>query len=310
MSLPVQDLNPGTDARMQPARQPGRSSPWGRAFQRLTEDRVAMAGLVIVAIFFVTALGVWFGWWGDNWAETGGGQWQPPTGEYWLGTTILGQDIFARAVFSTRTAFEIGLIVAAASTLAGGLFGALSGYFAHTAIDGLILWLKGVLDSIPFYLFVAAIAFALEGNPWAMHIAMIATFWTTTARLVRGEVIKLKNLEFVEAARAIGLHPLVILFRHIVPNTLHILLVQATIVFVAAIKSEVILSFLGLGVQDGVSWGLMIAESTSEVIAGHYMNFIAASGFMFALVMGFNLFADGLQDALDPRRTTSGRSTQ
>jgi peptide/nickel transport system permease protein len=86
---------------------------------------------------------------------------------------------------------------------------------------------------------------------------------------------------------------------------LHILLVQATIVFVAAIKSEVILSFLGLGVQDGVSWGLMIAESTSEVIAGHYMNFIAASGFLFALVMGFNLFADGLQDALDPKR--SGR---
>jgi peptide/nickel transport system permease protein len=88
-----------------------------------------------------------------------------------------------------------------------------------------------------------------------------------------------------------------------VPNTFHILLVQATIVFVAAIKSEVILSFLGLGVQDSVSWGLMIAESTTEVIAGHYMNFIVASSFLFALVMGFNLFSDGLQDALDPKRT-------
>ena len=135
-----------------------------------------------------------------------------------------------------------------------------------------------------------------------LAFAMIATFWTTTARLVRGEVMKLKNLEFVEAARAMGLHPLVIIFRHIVPNTFHILLVQATIVFVAAIKSEVILSFLGLGVTDSVSWGLMIAESTTEVIAGHYMNFIAASSFLFALVMGFNLFSDGLQDALDPRR--------
>ncbi|MFO7763974.1 MAG: ABC transporter permease [Wenzhouxiangellaceae bacterium] len=305
MSLPVRDINPGADARLQPVRRPGRISPWGRALERLLADAPAMTGLAIVAVFFVIALGVWFGWWGGNWAETGDGQWLPPSPEHWFGTTILGQDIFARAIFSTRTAFEIGLAVAVASTLLGALFGALSGYFAHTAIDGLILWLKGVLDSIPFYLFVAAIAFALEGNPWAMHIAMIATFWTTTARLVRGEVIKLKSLEFVEAARAIGLHPLVILFRHIVPNTLHILLVQATIVFVAAIKSEVILSFLGLGVQDGVSWGLMIAESTSEVIAGHYMNFIAASGFLFALVMGFNLFADGLQDALDPKR--SGR---
>lgn len=305
MTLPAQDLNPGADAPLQPVRRPVRTSPWARAADRFAADRTAVAGLVIVAIFFVIALGVWLGWWGDNWAETGGGQWQPPSAEHWFGTTILGQDIFARAIFSTRTAFEIGLIVAVASTLLGALFGALSGYFAHTVVDAVILWLKGVLDSIPFYLFVAAIAFALKGNPWAMHIAMIATFWTTTARLVRGEVIKLKNLEFVEAARAIGLHPLLIIFRHIVPNTFHILLVQATIVFVAAIKSEVILSFLGLGVQDSVSWGLMIAESTTEVIAGHYMNFIVASSFLFVLVMGFNLFSDGLQDALDPRR--SGR---
>jgi len=145
------------------------------------------------------------------------------------------------------------------------------------------------------------LAFALDGNPWAMHIAMVATFWTTTARLVRGEVIKLRELEFVEAARAIGLGAGRIIFRHIVPNTLPILLVQATITFVAAIKSEVILSFLGLGVQNSVSWGLMIAESTTEVLAGHYMNFIAASSFLFMLVMGFNLFADGLQDALDPK---------
>lgn len=303
MSLPTADLNPGADARLAPAHTPGSHSLWRRAVSRFSADRAAMIGLAVVAAFFVIALGVWLGWWGDNWAETTGEQWASPSAEHWFGTTILGQDIFARAVFSTRTAFEIGMVVAIASTVLGAIFGALSGYFAQSPIDAVILWLKGVLDSIPFYLFVAAIAFALDGNPWAMHIAMIATFWTTTARLVRGEVMKLKNLEFVEAARAMGLHPLVIIFRHIVPNTFHILLVQATIVFVAAIKSEVILSFLGLGVQDGVSWGLMIAESTTEVIAGHYMNFIVASSFLFILVMGFNLFSDGLQDALDPKRT-------
>ncbi|MGB0513201.1 MAG: ABC transporter permease [Wenzhouxiangellaceae bacterium] len=305
MRIPEADLNPGADASLKPTRTISPASPWRRAIARLRSDRWAMAGLAIVLLFFVIALGVWLGWWGGSWMETGGGQWRGPSPEYWLGTTILGQDIFARAVFSTRTAFEIGLIVAVASTVLGGLFGALSGYFAGTLIDGAILWLKGVLDAIPFYLFVAALAFALRDNPWAMHVAMVATFWTTTARLVRGEVIKLKSLEFVEAARSIGLRPLTIIFRHIVPNTYPILLVQATITFVAAIKSEVILSFLGLGVQDTVSWGLMIAESTTEVIAGHYMNFIAASSFLFLLVMGFNLFADGLQDALDPRR--SGR---
>jgi peptide/nickel transport system permease protein len=138
-----------------------------------------------------------------------------------------------------------------------------------------------------------------------MHIAMIATFWVTTSRLVRGEAIKLKELEFVEAAHAIGVSEFTIIFRHIVPNTFHILLVQATISFVAAIKSEVILSFLGIGVQDGISWGLMISESTFEVLAGFFNNFVAASVLMFGLVMAFNMFSDALQDALDPRTVTA-----
>ena len=163
----------------------------------------------------------------------------------------------------------------------------------------------GVLDSIPFYLFVAAIAFALSGFAYSMHVAMIATFWTTTSRLVRGEVIKLKNFEFVEAARAVGVPQYTIIFRHILPNTFHILLVQSTIVFVGAIKSEVILSFLGLGVKDGVSWGLMIAESTLEVQAGEFANFYAASALLFILVMAFNLFSDALQDALDPKKVSA-----
>jgi ABC-type dipeptide/oligopeptide/nickel transport system permease subunit len=159
-----------------------------------------------------------------------------------------------------------------------------------------------VLDSIPFYLFVAAVAFALQGKAWAMHVAMIATFWTTTGRLVRAEVMKLKTRDFVLAARTIGLPDRVILRRHLLPNTVHILLVQASIAFVAAIKTEVILSFLGLGVQDGVSWGLMLAESTQEVLAGHFNNFLAASLMLFALLMAFNLLADALQDAFDPKQ--------
>jgi ABC-type dipeptide/oligopeptide/nickel transport system permease subunit len=131
---------------------------------------------------------------------------------------------------------------------------------------------------------------------------MIMTFWTGTARIIRGEVMRLKQRAFVEAARAIGLPGIVIIFRHVLPNTFHILLVQATIIFVAAIKTEVILSFLGLGIQDGVSWGLMLAESSQEVIAGHFGNFMAASLALFILLMGFNLLADALQDALDTGR--------
>jgi ABC-type dipeptide/oligopeptide/nickel transport system permease subunit len=266
---------------------------------------MGMIGLGIVLAYFVVAVGVWLGLWATEWGDVEGPKWAPMSAEYPFGTNIIGQDIFQRALYSTKTAFEVGLVVAVLSTIIGALLGALAGFFSGTWIDEIILWLKGVLDSIPFYLFVAAVAFALAGNPYAMHIAMVSTFWTTTGRLVRGEVIKLKNFEFVEAARAIGVPQLVIIYRHILPNTFHILLVQATIVFVAAIKSEVILSFLGLGVQDGVSWGLMIAESTQEVLAGFFNNFVWASVFLFGLVMAFNMFSDALQDALDPKKVAA-----
>lgn len=276
---------------------------WRKALRKLRRDRVGMAALLVVLVYAGVAAGVILGLWGGAWAEVSGPKWSGISREYWFGTNIIGQDIYARALYSTRTAFEVGFIVAAGATLVGALLGAFAGFFSVTWVDEVIIWLMGVLDSVPFILLVAAIAYALQGSPWAMHIGMIATFWITTARLVRGEVIKLKKMAFVESAHAIGLGRLRIIFRHILPNAYHVLLVQATLCFVAAIKSEVILSFLGLGVKDGMSWGLMISESTFEVLAGFYNNFLAASLLMFGLVMAFNLLSDALQDALDPRST-------
>ena len=272
------------------------------AWQRLKSDPYGMGGLLVVTIFAVVAMCVWSGLLGQAWSEVSGNSWESASTTHWFGTNLLGQDILQRTLFGTATAFEVGLIVTLCSTILGTVMGALSGWYSDSWLDEIILWLKGVLDSIPFYLFAAAIAFALQGNPWAMHLAMIVTFWTTTARILRGEVMRLKQREFVEAARAIGLPGLKTVFRHVLPNTIHILLVQASIVFVAAINTEVILSFLGLGIQDGVSWGLMLAESSQEVLAGHFGNFIAAGTSLFILLMGFNLLADALQDALDTRR--------
>ena len=278
--------------------------PANRIWRQLRQDRFGMVGLLVVALFFVTAIGVWIGWFGQDWSAAEGGRWEPASPEFWFGTNMLGQDIFQRAVYSVRTAFEIGLIVAVVSTALGALLGSLAGWYSHGWIDEVMVWLMGVLDSIPFYLFVAAVAYALQGQPWAMHLAMIATFWTTTGRLVRAETMKIKSREFVLSARTLGLPDLLILSRHVLPNTLNILLVQMSIAFIAAIKTEVVLSFLGLGVQDGVSWGLMLAESTQEVLAGHFNNFIAASVMLFVLLMGFNLLADALQDAFDPRQAS------
>jgi len=274
----------------------------GQAWKRLRSDRYGMGGLLVVIVFALVAICVWSGLLGQGWSEVSGERWESASTRHWFGTNLLGQDILQRTLFGTATAFEVGLVVTFCSTVLGTVLGALAGWYNNSWLDELILWLKGVLDSIPFYLFAAAVAFALQGNPWAMHLAMIITFWTTTARIIRGEVMRIKQREFVEAAHAIGLPGLKIVFRHVLPNTLHILLVQASIVFVAAINTEVILSFLGLGIQDGVSWGLMLAESSQEVLAGHFGNFVAAGTSLFILLMGFNLLADALQDALDTRR--------
>jgi ABC-type dipeptide/oligopeptide/nickel transport system permease subunit len=279
-------------------------SLWGKGFAKLRRDRLGMAAFAVVGVYFLVACGVWLGLIGQQWYVITEASFAPASAEHWFGTTRNGQDIFERAIYSTKVAFEIGLLVAVVTTVFGAVFGALAGYASGRWTDELILWVMGVLDAIPFYLFVAAVAFAMQGHPFGMHVALVATLWTTTARVVRGEVIKLKSLEFVEAARAVGVSDAVIVFRHILPNTSHILLVQATIVFVTAIKAEVILSFLGIGTQDGVSWGLMISQSTNEVTAGFFNNFIAASAFMFVLVMAFNLFSDALQDALDPKKVT------
>jgi ABC-type dipeptide/oligopeptide/nickel transport system permease subunit len=279
-----------------------RAALWTKAIYKLKRDRAGLIGLAIVTIYVIAAVGVWCGWWATEWAQITGGRWGPVSAEHWFGTNIIGQDIFQRGIYSIATAFDVGLVVAVLSVALGALLGSLSGFFAATWVDEIVLWLMGVLDAMPFYLLVAAIAFALADYPYSMHVAMVSTFWTTTGRLVRGEVIKLRGMEFVEAARAIGVPQLTTIFRHILPNTFHILLVQMTLAFVDAIKAEVILSFLGLGVKDGMSWGLMISESTLEFLAGHFNNLIAASLLMFGLVYAFNMFADALQDALDPKQ--------
>ncbi len=279
-------------------------SLWDKAWYKFKRDRMGKTGAVIVLIYLIIALGVWFGLWGHAWSDTSDNLWQGPSWEHWFGTNVIGSDVLTRVIYSTKVAFEVGFTVAVLSTILGAVLGAMSGFYSGTWIDSVVLWMMGVLDSIPFYLFVAAVAFALKGNPFAMHIAMIVTFWTGTSRVIRGEVIKLKGQEFVEAARSIGVTENKIIFKHIMPNTSHILLVQSTIAFVAAIKSEVILSFLGLGVKDGVSWGLMISESTQDILAGHFNNFASSSVFLFILVIAFNMFSDSMQDALDPKKVS------
>ncbi len=258
-------------------------------------------GLALIATFALVWLLVLLGMAGQDWAAATGGRWESSSANHWWGTNVLGQDIFQRSVYSVKVAFEIGMLVTACTALIGCCAGAVAAWYRDNWLGEAMVLVMGIMDSIPFYLFVAALAFALRGYPFAMQIAMVACFWTTTARLVRAEVLRLREQEFVLSAGLLGLPGWRIMLRHVLPNTYHLVLAQAAIVFAAAIKAEVILSFLGLGVQDGVSWGLMLAESTQEVLAGQFNNFWAASLPLFALLLAFNLLADSMQTALDPR---------
>lgn len=260
-----------------------------------------ITGGIILAGMALLALAVAAGWLAGDWANTSAVQWGPADAAHWFGTNRLGQDILDRALAGTLTAFRVGILVTTGALLLGAALGAAAGWKPGSWLDEAILYLMGVLDSVPIYLLAAAFAFMFGGGEVAMYVAMIVSFWTSTARLIRAEIARLRGQDFVLAAEAIGLPAPLILMRHLLPNTVHILLVQATLTFVAAIKTEVILSFLGIGVHDGISWGLMLAESTQDVLAGHFGNFAAASLLLFLLLLGLNLLADALQDTFSLR---------
>ncbi len=286
---------------VQPAEYSGRKDGLF-SWQQLLASWSGLLGLLLIIMFALLWAAVALGIIGQDWAQASASRWEGISGEYWWGTNLLGQDIFQRSVYSVKVAFEVGMLVTISSALVGAIAGAAAGWRQGSWLDQCIVLLMGIIDSIPFYLFVAAVAFALQGHVFAMQLAMVVCFWTTTARLVRAEVLRLREQEFVLSALLLGLPVWRVLARHVLPNTSHLLLAQSAVVFAAAIKAEVILSFLGLGVQDGVSWGLMLAESTQEVLAGQFNNFWAASLPLFALLLGFNLLADALQSALDPRQ--------
>lgn len=251
---------------------------------------------LVVAAYLLIAGGVWLGLWGSTFDVAGGPRWGPADGQYWFGTNLIGQDIFSRALVAIATAVQTGLLVAVAATLLGAFCGAIAGYWQGRWPDSVLLWLMGVVDSVPFVLLAAAIAYAMGAEFAAVLLAMVVTLWVPVARLIRAEVYKLRTLPYVDSAILMGLSPLTIIVRHVLPNTAHLLLAQGLLVMVAALKAEVVLSFLGIGSLDSVSWGIMIAESTQELLTGRLNNLLAASLPMFVLVFVLGTLAEQVPD--------------
>ncbi len=221
------------------------------------------------------------------------------TKKYWLGTDAFGRDILSRLIIGTRVSLAVGFIAVLISLTLGVVLGALAGYYRGW-VDEIIMWLINVTWSIPTLLLVFAITMALGKGFWQIFIAVGLTMWVSVARLVRGQVMAIKELEYVQAARALGFKNSRIILRHILPNILGPLMVIAAGNFATAIIVEAGLSFLGIGVQPPQpSWGLMIKENYNFIITHNPMLALIPGFAIMLLVLAFNLLGNGLRDAVD-----------
>lgn len=284
------------------ANTPSRNSLWWDAFRRFKKNKIGVVSfyviLLYVAVAVLAAAGVLYP---DISMPDQANAYTSISLAHPFGTDIFGRDILGRAVHGTATAISIGLIASVLSLVIGLILGAIAGYFGGK-IDAAIVWLYTTVDSIPYILLIPSLTFVLGRGLINVFIAVGFTSWVTTARLVRGEFFKHKNRDYVLAAHALGANDRRKIFGHILPNVAHLAFVQFGLGFVSAIKIEVILSYLGLGVDPSQpSWGLMIDDARNELARPYWGNLAAATIFMFGLILSFNLFNDALREALDPK---------
>lgn len=218
-----------------------------------------------------------------------------------LGTDKYGRDILSRLIIGVRVSLAVGLVTVVISMSIGVLLGALAGYYRGKT-DAIISWFINVVWSIPTLLLVFAITLLLGKGFWQIFIAIGLTMWVNVARIVRGQILSVREFEYVEAGRALGFSSLRILFRHVLPNVLGPVLVVAASNFASAIVIEAGLSFLGIGVQPPQpSWGLMIKENYNFIITHNPMLALAPGFAIMLLVLAFNLMGNGIRDAMAVR---------
>ena len=246
---------------------------------------------------------------------------RPPSSAHWLGTDYLGRDVLTRAVFATRTAVKVGLVASCIATLFGVALGVCAGYFGGTA-DDLVVWVYSTFAAMPSLLFILAFALLVskgflapslksvfdsvaallgtEPGMLAVYLGIGLTGWVSLCRVVRAEAMRIRDAQYIQAARTLGASSFSIIFRHVLPNLMHLVIIYFTMQFAFAIMTEVIVSYLGLGVQFEPSWGVMIADGQERLWRGVWWEVGTATGFMFVLVLCLNILGDALRDALDP----------
>ncbi|MGN0833137.1 MAG: ABC transporter permease [Kiritimatiellia bacterium] len=226
-------------------------------------------------------------------------RYEPPSLRHWMGTDGLGRDVALRLAQGTRIAFHVGVVTSLIAIPLGVLLGLLGGYFGGRT-DAIVVWLCATVASMPGLLFVLAISLVVGQGLPGIYLGIGFTTWVGTCRTIRAETIKHRDRAYVQAARTLGYSPLRILFRHVLPNVAHVILVQFSIRFPSAVSTEVFISFLGIGVQGEPSWGVMISSARLRLWQGVWWEMAFTTAAIFVLVLAFNHLADVLRDRLDP----------
>ena len=226
-------------------------------------------------------------------------RYRPPCAAHWLGTDNLGRDVALRLVQGTRIAFHVGIMTSLIAIPLGVLLGLLGGYFGGK-VDSLVVWLCATVASMPGLLFILAISLVVGQGLMGIYMGIGLTTWVGVCRTIRAEVMKHRERAYVQAARVLGYSHARIMFRHILPNVAHIILIQFSIRFPSAVATEVFISFLGIGVQGEPSWGIMINNARLRLWQGVWWEMTFTTLAIFVLVLVFNHLADWLRDRLDP----------
>jgi len=276
------------------------SSLWQDAIRRLIQNRAAMIGGITVLILIVLAVfAPWIAPYSYSYQNLDLGA-SPPSTEHLLGTDVLGRDLLSRLLYGARISLLVGFVATGVALVIGVSWGIVAGYFGGR-VDSVMMRIVDVLYGLPFIIFIILLMVIFGRNIWLLFAAIGAVEWLTMARIVRAQVIGLKNQEFVQAAQVMGVGNLSMFRRHILPNILGPIAVYATLTIPQVMLLEAFLSFLGLGIQPPMSsWGTLIRYGV-ESMEEHYWLLIYP-GLTFTITLfALNFFGDGLRDALDPK---------
>ncbi len=275
-------------------------SYWSISWNIFKKNKVAMICLgIVIVLCFVALFAPWIAPYDPD-AQVLTERLMAPNAQHWFGTDDLGRDIFSRIVYGCRISLSVGIVSQIIATVIGYTMGVCAGYFGGK-VDAVISFIIQVFSSFPFLLFAIAIMFVLGPGLINLYLALGLLGWASTARLIRGDVMRLKKMEYIDACKISGGSSFKIIMKHLLPNCLSTLIVTVTLGIPSAIMSEASLSFLGLGVKPPMSsWGSMISFSQPYIRSATYYSIIPGLAIIIT-VLAFNMLGDGLRDALDPK---------